>query len=116
MANYNGNLYGFRYVFSKAGDRLLKYRDTSELTHNIIVLAGSVAVNAEGEASKTVQPGYPCNFAEDRDQYITALEDDTVILNLLLLGVSEDSKDFRRPIFREVFWPRTSMAVADTIQ
>lgn len=80
-------------MFEKAGDGLPKHAHAEATAHNIMVLFGSVAVNVAGESSKIVEQGTVLDFDWAKEHYVIALEPNTVILNLLLHGTSEDYRD-----------------------
>lgn len=89
----SGALFGFRYLFEKAGDGLRKHKHAAETAHNIIVLRGSVAVNVEGESSRILLQGTVYDFAWTRDHYVVALEPNSMVLNLNLFGIPDGYRD-----------------------
>ena len=91
-----GNVYVLRHVFERAGYGVRKPAH-SDIQHNVMVLCGSVAVDAEGQESKTLQRGDMLKLDDSLNYHIAALEPNTEVLNLLLLGTPESHKSEHEP-------------------
>jgi hypothetical protein len=88
----DGDVFGFRYVFEQAGDGVRTRAPYREAAHSILVVSGSVSIDAEGEASRTVLQGHACDFDGSQEHYITALEPNTMALNLMIFDQPESYK------------------------
>ena len=88
----DGDVFGFRYTFEQAGDGVRTLVHIVGAAHSVLVLSGSVSINVEGEASKTVLQGHACNFEWSREHYLIALEPNTVVLNLMIFDQPESYK------------------------
>lgn len=98
-----GDLFGFRYLFEKAGDGLRRHEHTAESAHNVIVLHGSVSVNVEGHSSRIVTQGNVLDFDWTRPHDIIALEPNTLVLNLMLFGMPDTYVNMPPSEFNSVF-------------
>ena len=83
-----GVLLGTKYLFPKRGDGLPMHGHMEENKHNIIVLQGSCEIyGPEKKWSQTLKQGSIFHFEEDQYPHeVAALEDETIILNLLIWG------------------------------
>jgi quercetin dioxygenase-like cupin family protein len=78
----SGILFGNRYRFNK-GEGLEKHAHDRWSTHCMIVARGSVLVRMPDQADLTIKAGGACDFGIDREHEIEALEDNTVIYNII---------------------------------
>lgn len=99
----SGDLFGFRYLFEKAGDGLRRHEHTAETAHNVIVLFGSVSLNVKGQSSRILLQGNVHDFEWTREHDIVALEPNTLVLNLLLFGMPESYRDLPASELNSVF-------------
>ena len=88
----DGEIFGFRCLFEKVGDGVRTRAPYRGAAHSIVVLSGSVAVNAEGEASRILRRDQYCDFDGRKEQHIVALEPSTVVLNLMIFDQPESYK------------------------
>lgn len=99
----SGSLFGFRYLFEKAGDGLRRHEHTAETAHNVIVLFGSVSANVEGQSSRILLQGNVFDFDWTKQHDIIALEPNTLVLNLMLFGMPVGYEDLPPSEFNSVF-------------
>lgn len=87
----SGALWGTRYVFEHAGEKIPKHKHAApEDMHNIIVLRGEVAITAWGADTTRalITPrAAPYDFNGELPHEIEATQDGTIILNLQLWGL-----------------------------
>jgi hypothetical protein len=83
----SGSLYGIRYIF-REGERLWPHAhvmESADQAHNIIVLRGSIRFESSLGVELLAAPAV-LDFDNSLMHSITALEPDTVIMNMMLNG------------------------------
>jgi hypothetical protein len=94
----SGSLFGTLYTFENVGDGLPSHSHTSEMEHNVIVMAGAI---------KLVTPnlttyhgvGNVIDFDGSKPHHIVALEPYTKTLNLYLHGIPAEYKPLPESAF-----------------
>jgi quercetin dioxygenase-like cupin family protein len=84
-----GDVFGHYYYFPERGDGLAMHAHPRSQEHNIIVLRGSILLYGPESVAgwhEVLTPGKVFDIDDNRPHELTALEDNTMILNLMLHG------------------------------
>jgi hypothetical protein len=84
-----GDICGWQYVFEDIGDGVRTRAHIVGSAHSVVVIAGSVEITAEGEEPITVLEGQVGSFNWCLEHIITALQPNTIALNLMIFGTPE---------------------------
>jgi hypothetical protein len=89
-------LFGLKYTFPKRGDGIPLHTHSEDEKHNVVVMKGSVEVYGPGKQwSKTLTAGEVFDLEDEHHPHeIVALEDDTIILGLNVIGRPNLPADF----------------------
>jgi hypothetical protein len=81
----DGQLFATHYLFDMIGDGVPKHSHDETTAHNIVVLAGCVAIHYE-DGFKTLKTGDVESISWDKPHSIVALEPGSKIINFYLNG------------------------------
>lgn len=91
------NLYATKYVFEKKGDVLPKHTHTKETEHITIVLRGSLLCKYKSHYRTLEQGDVYDHQIYEQTHELEALEDNTLILNIIKNGTTDIPDKERTP-------------------